>query len=254
MLETLLQSWQPDRQLLVFLGDLVDRGPDSYGVVQIARRLRDKYGAVVLGGNHESYFLDFLDHPEDKYFSQWKSDESIINECEEAAMSVSISYYSNGGDKTINSFYDSNYAYLYSPSHHAAYIKNHFADEIAFLRDLPDHLEWKNYVCVHAGVNLAYVDWRKTEAWEYRSIRTFFHKMKNETGKTFIFGHHPTRYLNDDKRDDIWVSSCETKIGIDGAAVFGGKLHGLEVGKNGIFVNSVDKTGSLERKAVRANI
>ncbi|MBA9087288.1 putative MPP superfamily phosphohydrolase [Fontibacillus solani] len=80
MLETLLKFWMVDSQLLVFLGDLVDRGPDSYGVIHIARKLRDEYGAVVLGGNHESYFLEFLDNPEDKYFLQWAYDESIIND------------------------------------------------------------------------------------------------------------------------------------------------------------------------------
>jgi serine/threonine protein phosphatase 1 len=40
MLETLLQSWRPDRQRLVMLGDLVDRAPDSYGVVHMARKLK----------------------------------------------------------------------------------------------------------------------------------------------------------------------------------------------------------------------
>ncbi|MBA9087289.1 hypothetical protein FHR92_003773 [Fontibacillus solani] len=167
-------------------------------------------------------------------------------------MSVSISYYSNGGNKTINSFYGGNYAYRYCPSRHAEYIKNNFPYDIEFLRSLPDYFESGDYVFVHAGINLAYLDWRKTSSWEYRSIRSPFHKMKNETGKIIIFGHHPTRYLNNDKQDDVWLSSCGTKIGIDGAAVFGGKLHGLEIGRDEIIVNSIDKVGNVEKKPIRS--
>lgn len=46
---------------VVFAGDLVDRGPDSAGVLAHVRGLS---GAVVLRGNHEQMLLDFLDDPE----------------------------------------------------------------------------------------------------------------------------------------------------------------------------------------------
>jgi len=46
---------------LVFLGDLVDRGPDSAGVVERLRRLADEGGdARFLLGNHEEVFLHAL--------------------------------------------------------------------------------------------------------------------------------------------------------------------------------------------------
>lgn len=48
---------------IVFLGDLVDRGPDSRGVIQT---LMDGVAAgrnwTVLRGNHDQLFLEFLDH------------------------------------------------------------------------------------------------------------------------------------------------------------------------------------------------
>src|SRR5690242_6578364 len=40
---------------LVFVGDLVARGPDSLGVLDIARRT----GAIVVRGNHEQKLLDW---------------------------------------------------------------------------------------------------------------------------------------------------------------------------------------------------
>lgn len=43
----------PDGRLLVFLGDLVDRGPDSLGVVQLALELEDRGRALCLMGIHE---------------------------------------------------------------------------------------------------------------------------------------------------------------------------------------------------------
>jgi hypothetical protein len=42
---------------LVFVGDLVARGPDSLGVLDIARTT----GAVIVRGNHEQKLLDWLD-------------------------------------------------------------------------------------------------------------------------------------------------------------------------------------------------
>ncbi|MDF2534352.1 MAG: metallophosphoesterase [Bacillales bacterium] len=244
MLNKLLTKWNPDSERLVFVGDYIDRGHDSYGAIHLVKDLHEKYGAVALGGNHEAMFLEWLDNPEDVWFSKWQENESIINFYEEAGNSTSIWYVSNGGDKTINSFYseeNSNNAYKYLPSRNANYIKNNFPDEVDFIRSLPNYFEWKNFVCVHAGVNLAYDDWKKTDESEFRWIRTPFHHMKNETGKNFVFGHTPTRNLHHDKyKNNVWLSPCKTKIGIDGGAVFGGLLHGLVIDGNQVSVNSVN--------------
>src|SRR5581483_1321551 len=43
---------------LVFVGDLVARGPDSLGVLDIARTT----GATIVRGNHEQKLLDWRDH------------------------------------------------------------------------------------------------------------------------------------------------------------------------------------------------
>lgn len=49
----------PGRDRLVFLGDLFDRGPDSYGVYERIRRLEQAFREdfVLLLGNHEDYLL-----------------------------------------------------------------------------------------------------------------------------------------------------------------------------------------------------
>lgn len=50
---------------LILLGDLIDRGPDSKGVVDTVFRLRE-YGHAVhcLRGNHEQLLLNALDNPD----------------------------------------------------------------------------------------------------------------------------------------------------------------------------------------------
>lgn len=60
-LRYLLARIMPDENedRLILLGDLFDRGPDSYGVFMMVRELADKYGDrfVLLRGNHEDYLL-----------------------------------------------------------------------------------------------------------------------------------------------------------------------------------------------------
>ena len=45
---------------LYFIGDLIDRGPDSAGVVKYVRALSEKYAVVLILGNHEEKFLRYL--------------------------------------------------------------------------------------------------------------------------------------------------------------------------------------------------
>ncbi len=49
----------PGRDRLVFLGDLFDRGPDSFGVLKRIRNLKETFGedCILLLGNHEDYLL-----------------------------------------------------------------------------------------------------------------------------------------------------------------------------------------------------
>jgi serine/threonine protein phosphatase 1 len=47
----------------VFVGDYIDRGPDSAGVLSIARDLHADGRAACIMGNHERVFLDAVDDP-----------------------------------------------------------------------------------------------------------------------------------------------------------------------------------------------
>lgn len=51
----------PARSTVILLGDLVDRGPDSAGVVRRARQWQDAREVRILAGNHEEMFLKSFD-------------------------------------------------------------------------------------------------------------------------------------------------------------------------------------------------
>jgi serine/threonine protein phosphatase 1 len=55
----------------VFLGDYVDRGPDSRQVIDLLIARERQNNVVLLKGNHEDYIIRFLDDP--TLLSRWKS-------------------------------------------------------------------------------------------------------------------------------------------------------------------------------------
>ncbi|MCS7014102.1 MAG: metallophosphoesterase family protein [Chloroherpetonaceae bacterium] len=61
-LQALLDKLSPaSDEILVFLGDYIDRGPDSKGVIDYLLELREKHPCVFLMGNHEFMMLEYLD-------------------------------------------------------------------------------------------------------------------------------------------------------------------------------------------------
>lgn len=62
-LNTLLKKLNPSSQdTFIFLGDLVDRGPDSIGVVRLLNRFSKQFRLILVRGNHEDAHLRWLKH------------------------------------------------------------------------------------------------------------------------------------------------------------------------------------------------
>ena len=65
---------------VVFLGDLVDRGPDSAGVIKLARKWGKKRKVRYLAGNHEEMFLDsFKDKETLRHFLRHGGRETVLS-------------------------------------------------------------------------------------------------------------------------------------------------------------------------------
>lgn len=67
MLDAIRQDAEPyanQRRILITLGDYIDRGPDSFNVIETLIRLPlPGFEAKHLKGNHEDLFIDFLKNP-----------------------------------------------------------------------------------------------------------------------------------------------------------------------------------------------
>lgn len=218
LLKKLLEKWDREKQQLIFIGDLGDRGENSKACFLLAKELVEKHGAIYLKGNHEAILLNFIAKPEE----------------------FAGNYFLNGGLGSLESFLHEHINEEYSPTEIALMMKHYYKDLLDFLAELPLYYEWEQYVFVHAGVDLDKKDWHDSTEEDFLWIREPFHKKKNRTGKTIVFGHTPTFYLyGDNDRSDLWTS--DDKIGIDGGAVYGGSLHGVVFDKNGLKEDHIIK-------------
>lgn len=207
-LEEMLKNWKPDSQQLIFVGDYVDRGPNSAETLNLVRQLQLEHGAICLRGNHEEMFLAFLHNP----ISNWAS------------------YARNGGMETVAQLLGENKQTIsqYSRIKLSRLLHEQHPWLEEWLSELPYFVEFGDFVVVHAGLDLTLQDWRNTSSHDMVWIRQNFHEMANKTGKIIIFGHTPTMNLHHDwNATGIWHK--DNKLGIDGGAVYGGSLLALEI-------------------------
>ncbi|HVI99020.1 MAG TPA: metallophosphoesterase family protein [Sphingomonas sp.] len=181
----------------VLLGDLVDRGPDSAGVIDRVIRLSNEYPNVrLLIGNHEEVFLGALDgDPESlKLFTRIGGRETILS-------------YGIGEDDYDRLDWDTLSARIRAavPDHH-----------VAFLRQAEDVIEIGDYAFVHAGIRpgVSLADQRATDL---RWIRDRFLGHEDDFGKMIVHGHTIT-----DEPQEL-----PNRIGIDTGAFESGRLTAL---------------------------
>lgn len=211
MVEKLLKHWKPEEEQLLFVGDLADRGENSKATLELARDLVEKQNTIVIKGNHDEMLEMFLENP---------SEHVML-------------YYMNGGGSTVNSLLGRE-ANQQEFEKNAQEIKEQYPWLLPFLKSLPLHYEWEDYLFVHAGVNLRKDNWRDSSNHDFVWIREGFYDQPNHTDKTIIFGHTVTATLNKGVNNfDVWESG-DGLIGLDGGAVYGGKMHALVLTKDKI--------------------
>lgn len=202
MFEQLLErmKYNPEEDQLVLLGDYVDRGPDARGVLNKVMELKET-GAIVLRGNHDDMLLAAVKDEENAWDRWWKN----------GALPTLLSY-----DPTI--------------TEQVLPESEEFQKHIDFIDGLDYYVETEEYIFVHGGVDPD-TPVAETDPNVLTWIRDKFHKgYRGE--KTVIFGHTITpRLHNDPENNDIYYGDNRI-IGIDGGAVYGGQLNGLELPSN----------------------
>jgi serine/threonine protein phosphatase 1 len=162
-----------DRPALVFVGDYVDRGPDSKGVIDEVIKLRreGRFEVRALMGNHEETLLAFLTNP-----------------------AVGPAWADFGGLNTLESYkvappsLRSDAAAWASASE--ALARALPADHLAFLRGLELTASYGDYLFVHAGVRPG-VPLSAQREHDLLWIREEFLNAKAPCAQVVVHGHTP---------------------------------------------------------------
>lgn len=156
LVEEKVQLTQDDT--LYLLGDYIDRGPDSKGVIDYIIQLQGtEYQVKCLTGNHEQMFLDALkNHSKRDIFLR------------------------NGGKYTLDSYGLTFGEFLFHP-------------HVDFFEALKWYVELDDYILVHAGFNFQdsgalFYD-RRAMVW----VRDWHHRIDKTllNGKIIVHGHTP---------------------------------------------------------------
>lgn len=175
------------RSRFIFLGDYIDRGPDSRGVIDflINFQSRSSDEIICLTGNHEDMLLTAVNDP------HW-------NNC----------WLQNGGAQTLNSFRASNATDL--PGKY-----------LSWLRSLPKFFDDGQRFFVHAGIHpdraLDHQD-----GHDLINMRKPFLSSEKDFGRLVVHGHTPTSTrLPDIRPNRLNIDTGAVFGGPLTAAVFG---------------------------------
>ena len=138
---------------VVFLGDLIDRGPNAFGVVH---DVRTDAQMVSVKGNHEAMMA--------KNFSLERLQNPDID---------TLVWIKNGGDTTVRSYLDAFNNAAAEPDRQA--MKNQIMEDNEWIETLPLHIVLKEWRLVHAGYKPCLPLDEQTEE-EYLWIRKEFHQ------------------------------------------------------------------------------
>lgn len=201
-------DWSQDR--VIFLGDLMDRGPQSWEVFDLVRKIRMEMGerCILLKGNHEQMMLDA------------EGDRMMMN-----------LWYANGGEKTVRSF----------QKHRDQTWKHR-----GWFEQMKRFYETEEYLCVHGGVGPGGGENsdEDTLLWDRSMLEG------NYCGKLVVIGHTPIlrpfyldgrghkMELEEEERYLLPKTGC---ICLDTGCVFGGYLTAMTVEEGGFWVQNVKK-------------
>ncbi|MCU0592023.1 MAG: serine/threonine protein phosphatase [Desulfobacterales bacterium] len=149
-------DWTRDR--LVFMGDYIDRGPQSFEVIEHLIELQKRHPETVfLKGNHEQMLADYLSGKD------------------------RMTYLYNGGQQTLDSYLRNSSAPGRYPIPEA---------HLRFFESLQLMFETENYIFVHAGLRKG-LPLENQRPEDLLWIRENFVDTRHSFGKRVVFGHTP---------------------------------------------------------------
>ncbi len=190
---------------VIHLGDLVDRGPDSAGVVELLRRGQAE-GAnwIVLKGNHDRMFTRFLRDPEEQ----------------EPGLRSALSWLHPrlGGGETLGSYGVRNASDRPVAKVHADALDAVPTDHVAYIDSLPTWHRRGDAAFVHAGIRPG-IALEAQDETDLVWIRDGFLEDTRDHGFLVVHGHTalpaPEHYGN--------------RVNIDSSAAYGGPLTAVAI-------------------------
>ncbi len=192
-LATLLKRlpYDPEEDFLIFLGDYLDRGPESQQVIDLLLDVRHKVrNAVFLMGNHEYNLLEYAR----------TGDEGYLHALRPMGVEATLSSY---GDRPIRAMQDLSFL----PDAHRD-----------FLADLLPYYRLGDYLFIHAGV-IPGEQPEESSLDRLLVVRDTFLHYRGTLDSVVVFGHTPFR--------TPFVTA--DKIGIDTGASYGNLLTAVEL-------------------------
>jgi serine/threonine protein phosphatase 1 len=189
------QASPPAETTIVLLGDLVDRGPDSSGVVRLAREWQERRTVRILAGNHEEMFLNSFDDADTpRHFLRF------------------------GGKETVLSYGLDRKAYNAAEVEEVQIMMQAAVpqEDRDFLASFEDMIEVGDYLFVHAGI-LPEVPLEEQRRKDLRCFREPFLSHGEPHGAVVVHGHT----ISDEPVDR------GNRIGIDTGAYSSGRLTAL---------------------------
>jgi len=188
--------YKPGRDRLVFLGDYINRGPDTAKVLDLICALKERDpGLIALLGNHEYLLLEY----------HRSGDPALLPYLRKMGIDATLKSY---GMHTAFSLQSLNFL---PPAH------------LDFLKGLRLYWESESYIFVHAGLEPGRA-LAEQDATSFCEGRDSFIAGAYDFGKQVIFGH--TEF-------DLPLVTA-TKIGIDTGAVHSNLLTAVEL-PGGVF-------------------
>lgn len=187
----------PARTSLVLLGDMIDRGPQSQRVLELAYRgTLNKRSAVVLLGNHEDAMIE-----------SWRGNHDALD-----------GWLEHGGITTLESFgVERDVIDRARPDELVALIRDTIpAHVVEWLQGCPLFHQSGDYLFVHAGIRPG-LALAKQDAADMLWIREEFLNYSGDHGVVVVHGHTISQE----------VDFKANRIGIDTGAYRSGRLSAL---------------------------
>ena len=167
LIEDLIELRKDD--ILIFLGDVIDRGPASMGVIDYITKLRESgISVVVIRGNHEDYMATVY---------RDEMSKSGLRKMLRIKSGSFKDWMMYGGEKTLQSFNVSN-------------VVDIPVKYIEWIESLDFYMAWKDYLIVHAGFNFD-IDDIFSDTQSMMWIRDYKIDPEKLGNRKIIHGHVP---------------------------------------------------------------